>query len=48
MNDLTETKRLTLVATLVFAQMGRALDDVGDMYVRLVQRLHNNAMLASS
>lgn len=27
MNDLTETKRLTLAATLVFAQMGWALDD---------------------
>jgi len=46
MNDLTETKRLTLAATLVFAQMGRALDDVGDMYVRLVQRLHNQARTA--
>jgi len=43
MNDLTETKRLTLAATLVFAQTGRALDDVADMYVRLVQRLHNQA-----
>jgi TnpA family transposase len=46
MNDLTETKRLTLAATLVFAQMGRALDDGGDMYVRLVQRLHNQARSA--
>jgi hypothetical protein len=46
MNDLTKTKRLTLAATLVFAQMGRALDDVGDMYVRLVQRLHNQARTA--
>jgi TnpA family transposase len=46
MNDLTESKRLTLAATLVFAQMGRALDDVGDMYVRLVQRLHSQARTA--
>jgi len=46
MNDLTETKRLTLAATLVFAQTGQALDDVADMYVRLVQRLHNQARTA--
>ena len=43
MNDLTEPKRLTLAAALVFAQTGQALDDVADMYVRLVQRLHNQA-----
>jgi TnpA family transposase len=46
MNDLTDTKRLALAATLVFAQMGRALDDVADMYVRLVHRLHNQARTA--
>jgi hypothetical protein len=46
MNDLTEAKRLTLAATLVFAQTGRALDDVADMFVRLVQRLHNQARAA--
>jgi hypothetical protein len=46
MNDLTETKRLTLAATLAFVQMGRALDDAADMYVRLVQRLHNQARTA--
>ena len=43
MNDLTEAKRLTLAATLVYAQTGRALDDSADMYVRLVLRLHNQA-----
>ncbi len=43
MNDLTGTKRLTLAAALVLAQIGRALDDAGDMYVRSVQRLHNQA-----
>ncbi len=43
MNDLMETKRLTLAAALVLAQIGRALDDAGDMYVRSVQRLHNQA-----
>jgi hypothetical protein len=46
MNDLTETKRLTLSAALVFAQTGRALDDCADMFVRLVQRLHNQARKA--
>jgi hypothetical protein len=35
MNDLTEAKRLTLAATLVFAQTSHALDDVADMFVRL-------------
>jgi hypothetical protein len=46
MNDLTEAKRLTLAATLVFAQTGRASDDTADMYVRLVQRLPNQARTA--
>ncbi|MCU1226726.1 MAG: hypothetical protein JWQ42_4819 [Edaphobacter sp.] len=46
MNDLTETKRLTLAAALVCAQTGHALDDNADMYVRLVQRLHNQARTA--
>jgi hypothetical protein len=43
MNDLTEAKRFTLAAALVLAQIGRASDDVADMFVRLVQRLHNQA-----
>ena len=46
MNDLTETKRLTLAAALVFTQTGRVLDDCADMFVRLVQRLHNQARKA--
>jgi hypothetical protein len=41
LNDLTEAKRLTLAAALVLAQTARALADVADMFVRLVQRLHN-------
>jgi hypothetical protein len=32
---------LTLTAALVVVQTGRALDDVADMFVRLVQKLHN-------
>jgi hypothetical protein len=43
MNDLAEAKRFTLAAALVLTQTGRALDDVADMFVRLVQRLHNQA-----
>ncbi len=46
MNDLREPKRLTLAAALVLAQTARALDDVADMFVRLVQRLHNQAFVA--
>jgi hypothetical protein len=43
MNDLTEAKRFTLAAALVLAKIGQSLDDVADMFVRLVQRLHNQA-----
>jgi TnpA family transposase len=43
MNDLTPTKRLTLAAALVLSQTARALDDVADMFVRLMQRIHNHA-----
>lgn len=43
MNDLMEAKRFTLAAALVLAQTARALDDVADMFMRLVQRLHNQA-----
>ncbi len=43
MNDLKESKRFTLAAALVLAQTARALDDVADMFVRLMQRLHNRA-----
>jgi Domain of unknown function (DUF4158) len=41
--DCTDAKRLTLTAALVFVQIARALDDVADMFVRLVQKLHNHA-----
>ena len=43
MHDCAEPKRLTLATALVLVQMARALDDVADMYIRLVQRLHNHA-----
>lgn len=43
MRDFAESKRLTLAASLVLAQVGRAYDDVADMFIRLVQRLHSRA-----
>jgi TnpA family transposase len=42
-HDCADSKRLTLTAALVVVQTGRALDDVADMFVRLVQKLHNRA-----
>jgi TnpA family transposase len=43
MRDFAEPKRLTLTAALVLVQVGRAFDDVTDMYIRLVQRMHSRA-----
>jgi len=43
MRDFAEPKRLTLAAALVSVQVGRAFDDVTDMYIRLVQRMHSRA-----
>ena len=34
---------MTLTAALVVVQTARALDDVADMFIRLVQKLHNHA-----
>jgi hypothetical protein len=42
-HDCAEPNRLTLTAALVVVQIARALDDAADMFVRLVQRLHNHA-----
>lgn len=42
-HDCAEPKRLTLTAALVVVQIARALDDTADMFVRLVQKLHNHA-----
>ncbi len=41
--DCAEPKRLTLTAALVLVQTARAFDDAADMFVRLVQKLHNHA-----
>ena len=43
MNDLPEPKRLTLAAAFVLTQMTRAMDDVAEMFIRQVQRMHNKA-----
>ena len=42
-HDCADPKRLTLTAALVVVQTARALDDVADMFIRLVQKLHNHA-----
>ena len=42
-HDCADAKRLTLTAALVLVQTGRALDDAADIFVRLVQKLHNHA-----
>ena len=42
-HDCAEPKRLTLTAALVVVQIAGALDDAADMFVRLVQKLHNHA-----
>jgi hypothetical protein len=41
--DFAEPKRMALAAALVLVQVGRAFDDVADMYIRLVQRMHSRA-----
>ena len=40
---MPERKRLTLAATLILKQVARALDDVADMFVRHVKKMHNKA-----
>lgn len=43
---MSESKRITLIAALLRRQVAQALDDVGDMFVRLIQRIHNRALAA--
>jgi hypothetical protein len=43
MQALQPTKRLTLAAALVQRQVARALDDVAEMFIRRVQRMHAKA-----
>jgi TnpA family transposase len=43
LNDMPERKRLTLTAALISRQVARALDDVAEMFIRQVQKMHNKA-----
>jgi TnpA family transposase len=43
MNDLPERKRFTLAAALILKQVARALDDVADMFIRQIRKMHNKA-----
>ena len=40
---VSESKRITLIAALLRRQTAQALDDVANMFVRLVQQMHNKA-----
>lgn len=43
LNDMPERKRLTLTAALISQQVARALDDVAEMFIRQVQKMHHKA-----
>ena len=43
MQALQPTKQLALVAALVHRQVARALDDIAEMFIRRVQRMHAKA-----
>ncbi|MBV9171110.1 MAG: DUF4158 domain-containing protein, partial [Chloroflexi bacterium] len=46
MQALEPHKRMTLAVALLSTQSARALDDLGDMFVRRTQHIHNAAKLA--
>jgi TnpA family transposase len=46
MNGLQSPKRYTLAAALIREQVARSLDDVAEMFVRRMQRIHNKAQEA--
>jgi hypothetical protein len=46
MQALEPYKRMTLAVALLSTQSARALDDLGDMFVRRMQHIHNAAKLA--
>src|SRR5437879_10103500 len=46
MQALKPHKRATLTVALLAAQAARALDDLGEMFVRRMQHIHNAAKLA--
>lgn len=43
MNELRPHKRYTLAAVLIRAQTGKAIDDIADIIIRLMQKLHSSA-----
>jgi hypothetical protein len=43
LNDMPERKRLTLAGGLILKQVARALDDVTDMFIRQVKKMHHKA-----
>ena len=40
---MPERKRLTLAGALILKQVARALDDVTDMFIRQVNKMHHKA-----
>ncbi len=46
MQALESRKRTTLTVALPAVQAARALDDLGEMFVRRMQHIHNAAKLA--
>jgi len=42
MNDLPEEKRYTIATALVRSQTAQAIDDLADMFIRSVKKLHNS------
>src|SRR6516162_8486766 len=43
LNDMPERKRLTLAGALILKLVARALDDVADMFIRQVKKMHHKA-----
>jgi len=42
MNEMEEAKRFTLVTALVRSQTAQVIDDLADMFIHSVKKLHNN------
>jgi hypothetical protein len=41
---MPERKRLTLAGALILKQVARALDDVADMFIRQVKKMHHKEL----
>ena len=46
LSHVSESRRLTLIAALLRRQVAQALDDVAEMFIRLMQGMHNRAKKA--